>query len=270
MQEMTQAAEAMPAEPKDCSGDYGRPETYEASGPPTTMNQGPQPAGASPGGQGEPGPAAKDSGSCQTAPQAGGHGDQGGSEHSCSCGAAEAGPQAAPSYQQPPSGSYPGNFPGQAPSGPSGPAYQASGGYAPHGVYTAPHGQYFTPPHPGMSGPGTHPGGYHQPQMQPQAPGPYPHYCGHPPASGPGHPKHEAHQYGQFMQLVTDVANGSADPARVMDFLGALDARFWKGALVGVGATLLLTNDTAKNAIVGALSGLMGKPGQDKPEEKTA
>jgi hypothetical protein len=71
------------------------------------------------------------------------------------------------------------------------------------------------------------------------------------------------------MQLVNDVANGNADAARVMNFLGNLDSQFWKGALVGVGATLLLTNDTVKNTIVGALSGLLGVFGNKTAEEKT-
>jgi hypothetical protein len=60
------------------------------------------------------------------------------------------------------------------------------------------------------------------------------------------------------MGLVNDLANGSADPSRVMAFLGSQDAQFWKGALVGISVVLLLTNDTVKNAVVGTLSGILG------------
>jgi hypothetical protein len=60
------------------------------------------------------------------------------------------------------------------------------------------------------------------------------------------------------MGLVNDIANGNADASRVMAFLGSLDAQFWKGVAMGVGATLLLTNDAVKNTIVNTLSGLLG------------
>ncbi|MFH1137677.1 MAG: hypothetical protein V1816_16545 [Pseudomonadota bacterium] len=87
-------------------------------------------------------------------------------------------------------------------------------------------------------------------------------------ARGPSHPKHDAHQYGQFMRLVNDMTTGNADASKVVDFLGTMDVQFWKGALVGMGATLLLTNSAAKNAIAGALSGVLGLLGKER-EEKT-
>lgn len=60
------------------------------------------------------------------------------------------------------------------------------------------------------------------------------------------------------MGLINDVANGNADPSKVMQVLSSLDSQFWKGALIGVGATLLVTNETVKNALVSALSDLAG------------
>ena len=60
------------------------------------------------------------------------------------------------------------------------------------------------------------------------------------------------------MNLVNDLANGNADASRVMGFLENLDYKFWKGALVGISATLLLTNKTVKDSIMGTLSDLMG------------
>jgi hypothetical protein len=83
---------------------------------------------------------------------------------------------------------------------------------------------------------------------------------------GPGHPKHDAHQYGQFMGLVNDLANGKTNPAQMMSFLGGLDGQFLKGALVGIGATLILTNDPVKKAVLGALSGLFGNPGKESAD----
>lgn len=70
------------------------------------------------------------------------------------------------------------------------------------------------------------------------------------------------------MGLVNDIANGNTDPSRVVSFLSGLDSQFWKGALVGVGVTLLLTNDTVKNAIIGTLAGVMGTFTKET-EEKT-
>ncbi len=60
------------------------------------------------------------------------------------------------------------------------------------------------------------------------------------------------------MGLVNDIANGNADASRVMAFLDGLDNQFWKGALIGVAATLLLTNDALKNGIAGSLAGVFG------------
>jgi hypothetical protein len=85
---------------------------------------------------------------------------------------------------------------------------------------------------------------------------------------GPGHPKHNAHQYGQFMGLVNDLANGKADPSQVMSFLGGLDGQFLKGALVGIGTTLLLTSDSVRKGMAGTLSGVFDAFGKESREEQ--
>jgi len=89
-------------------------------------------------------------------------------------------------------------------------------------------------------------------------PGAAPHAMDPGSPHGPGHAKHEGHQYGQMMSLVNDLVNGNADASRVMNFIDGVDNHFWKGALVGMSVSLLLTNDTVKNAIVDTLSGIWG------------
>ena len=213
-------------------------------------------------------------------------------EQGCGC-SEHAGAPTEVSMQGGPQG-FSGPVPGQ---GPAGPFY----GYESRPPSNGPEAMYAYQGHPGaaayQSAPQFNPGfavpGQSHPQHGPQAypGGPYyapprgpaqdwrgpanggPQGCDHHApqgewSQGPGHPKHDAHQYGQLMRLVNDMASGNADAARVMDFLGGLDAQFWKGALMGVGATLLLTNDAAKNAIVKGLSGLAGIFGKDGPEEK--
>jgi hypothetical protein len=173
-------------------------------------------------------------------------------------------------------------------------------GPAPYGVGTNPGYQYgpmpgqwnpvYPPPgfqqvHPGMYGPQemgqpfVHPQqfpgghaqstGYYQPYGYAYDPPPVSHAGDGGHHQCKGHPKHDAHKYGQFMGLVNDLANGDADASRVISFLGSLDTQFWKGAMVGVTATLLLTNDTVKDSIVGALSGLFGIFGKEADDEAT-
>jgi hypothetical protein len=86
------------------------------------------------------------------------------------------------------------------------------------------------------------------------APGHASHSCGGP---GPRHFKHEQHQYGQMMEIVNDFANGTPNVGKVMDFMEISDSRFWKGAVAGIALTLLLTNDTVKKTIFGAMGNLM-------------
>ncbi len=109
-----------------------------------------------------------------------------------------------------------------------------------------------------------------------QPPGGNPHMHGQKPqgcmhgfGQGPGHPKHDANKHGQFMGLVNDIANGDADASTVINFLASLDPLFWKGALMGAVAALLLTNDSVKSSIGGAMSGVMGAFDKDSSEEKS-
>lgn len=199
-----------------------------------------------------------------------------------------AGAPQGPAYPGPNPGVYgtgPAHAPGQMPGGPypygaSGPQGMPPGMTGPQGIspgMAAPYGMPGMPPaghpfpHPGpqFAGPGAAPMGYQQPHAYSQAPGQAPHVCDHDSDHGPGHPKHDAHQYGQFMGLVNDLANGNADASRVMAFLGSLENQFWKGALVGVSTTLLLTNDTVKNAIVGTLSNILGAFEKETEEEQS-
>ena len=165
---------------------------------------------------------------------------------------------------------YGGPQPGAAGPGPTPPPHQTPGGPYPYAA-TGPQGPYMTgapwaPPHGGP-----HPGGYYPYAGAGPAWAP-PHGGPRPGAAGPGHRKHDAHQYGQFMGLVNDIANGNADASRMMAFLDGLDNQFWKGALIGVAATLLLTNDALKNGIAGSLAGVFGafdKSSQDPQTEGT-
>jgi hypothetical protein len=215
-----------------------------------------------------------------------------GEDHACDCGAeADEGGQSRNAWgQAPPYGGQTGH-PGAAPGaqGPF-PGQMYGGGYSqaagPQGMAGAPcqnpgfmQGGPQAPnmgPQPGamphmgyQPHPGQMPHGGYQPHpgFQPGQEG-NPYTCGHDTSHGPGHPKHDAHQYGQFMGIVNDIANGNADPSKIMSMLGSIDGQFWKGALVGVGVTLLLTNDTVKSTLMGALAGVMGTFTKET-EEKT-
>ncbi len=106
--------------------------------------------------------------------------------------------------------------------------------------------------------------GYRESAAYGQAPGSGPHsHASCDRDCGPGHPKHDANRYGQFANLVQDIANGDADASSVLSFLENMDPRFWKGALVGATAALLMSNETVKNSLVGLLSGLFGGAGKE-------
>ena len=96
-----------------------------------------------------------------------------------------------------------------------------------------------------------------------------PHNDVHQTAQRPANPKYDEHQYGQFMEIIKDFANGNTDASRVMTFLEGLDTQFWKGTMIGVAVTLLLTNNTVKDTISGALSGALGIFQKDKNEQES-
>jgi hypothetical protein len=142
------------------------------------------------------------------------------------------------------------------------------------------------PAHPGMPGPQGMPGpssgnpghqmgefgdclfGYQQPWNFFNAPqDQQSHECTCHSSHGPGHPKHDAHKYGQFIGLVNDLANGKADPYQVMSYLDNLDTQFWKGALVGLAVTLLLTNNPIKKTIGETFSGIWGSSPKETGEK---
>ena len=95
-------------------------------------------------------------------------------------------------------------------------------------------------------------------------PGQAGHTCG---GTGPGHVKHDQNQYGQLMGIVSDFANGTPDISKVAGFLESCDTQFWKGTVVGVAVTLLLTSDTVKSAVFGTLGGVMDTFRKEKEDK---
>ena len=66
------------------------------------------------------------------------------------------------------------------------------------------------------------------------------------------HPKHDAHKYGQIVQMAEKFVNGEADLSDVVNGISLLenqDSQFWRGLLVGGVATLVLTSDQVKNGM---------------------
>jgi hypothetical protein len=83
-------------------------------------------------------------------------------------------------------------------------------------------------------------------------------------AAAPG--EFDANQYGRIAEVVNDIANGEQpDMNKLIALLNSLDTQFWKGALIGTVATLLLTNKGVQSAISGTLGGIFGAFGK-KPE----
>ena len=186
-------------------------------------------------------------------------------------------PQAGVSAPGPHPSAFPGPNPGYYHQGPQ-PVYGQMPGapYFAQGMYGAPQPGYgvpyppYGPPQPGCGmptqqgpvyappgpqymgyqqfGPGQQPGPA-QPQSSNHATEESSHSCDCGGDCGPGHPKHDEHKYGQFLGLVNDIANGNADASRIMAFMEGMDAQFWKGAMVGLAATLLVTNDAVKKPL---------------------
>lgn len=92
-----------------------------------------------------------------------------------------------------------------------------------------------------------------QPQYGPQ----YAQAPTQPPIQNQTDPRGE-NRYGELYGLIQEAAEGNPDVSRFLNFFQSTSSDFWKGALVGAGLTLLLTNDTVKGAIAGGVSGLMG------------
>ena len=152
---------------------------------------------------------------------------------------------------------------GQAPYPPPGPGAAPGLGYpgfaaAPHNwapQYSAPHysaPQYGAPPY-GAPPYAVHPGAY--------AGYPPPHPGVYPPDAAQG--MHQGHAYGagqgagaahgaRMSDLVEEAAGGGNGLATLSKMLNFDDPDFWKGALVGAAAVLLLTSESVQHAVFGS------------------
>ena len=75
-------------------------------------------------------------------------------------------------------------------------------------------------------------------------------------------------RHGQIMDVVNGIINGeNPDLPKIIDLFESMDARFWKGAMIGAGIVLLATNETVKKTIGDVLSGIMGKSGKTETEK---
>lgn len=68
----------------------------------------------------------------------------------------------------------------------------------------------------------------------------------------------QENRYGELYGLINEAANGNADVSKFMRFFQSTSSDFWKGALIGTGLTLLLTNDTVKETLAKGFAGVMG------------
>lgn len=169
---------------------------------------------------------------------------------------------------------YPGAHPGFAP-----------GGYAPGvGYYPYPPYPPYPPPAFQAQAPGMMPGGEAMPDhMAGHMPG---HMAGH--MAGPGGAPMGGHaaagsaagagsgpgpgpQAG-MQQLFAELAEGGNGLNSLTRMLSLDDTEFWKGALVGAAAVLLLTNDQVQDALFksGAKAKSAVKSGADKLKERAS
>jgi hypothetical protein len=200
-----------------------------------------------------------------------------GSDHETPTGANQPGPQG-PQQQQPLPPQYPpwqyadpsavaGGVPQPGYPGSPNEFHAVSGG---HGYYSG------NPGYPGY--------GHHYP---PYAQMPPPYYTPYPPgypAGNPGAPPVPPHGGGagapaeqnhrpDMNQLINGIANGDANS---LSSLGQLmnfdDKEFWKGALIGAAAVLLLTNDSVQSSLfrAGGKATQAMKSGMDKVKKAAA
>ena len=205
-------------------------------------------------------------------------------------GAAFAGAAAPPGWEQSawaqPGGAQPGwgGAPGAAPAppgwggagAPGAPAWGVPGGYPPFDPYYAAHlaAHGMAPPgHPGFApgwpgyampfaaaGPGVQPGAGH-----PGAPPGAQAYA--PPGAGAG-PGPQA----GVQQLIDEIAQGGNGLNSLTRLLSLDDSEFWKGALIGAAAVLLLTNDQVQDALFksGAKAKAAVERGAGRSKERAA
>jgi len=79
-------------------------------------------------------------------------------------------------------------------------------------------------------------------------------------------PKFDQQKLGKMYSAVNDVMNGEADPSSLIGLFAENSGDFWKGALVGAAAVVLLNNDAVKGAL-GGLAGSVGAMFGDKDPE---
>ncbi|KMY66256.1 hypothetical protein AAU61_17400 [Desulfocarbo indianensis] len=94
--------------------------------------------------------------------------------------------------------------------------------------------------------------------------GPSMNFGGHPGFGGMPFPNaqapfQQAGQFGDLMGMFEDVINGKAEMSKMAGWLGSLDARFWKGAVMGAALALLISSPLVSETISGLFSGLTGK-----------
>ena len=119
-------------------------------------------------------------------------------------------------------------------------------------------------------GPGAQGSGYNgsgtNPHMSSGMKGPG---CGHMGADA-NHIHHDENRFGQVADMMGRFLNGEATMGDMVNGLFNLnfrDDQFWKGAVVGAVAALLLNSDTVK----GSLAGIFGAAkSEDKTESKTS
>ncbi len=167
-------------------------------------------------------------------------------------------------------------FPGAAPYQ-GAPMAGGNGVQAPVYGWQGPHQDY--PQTQGFPQQNTDQAGYPHPVTQfPQPPRPFTPVYQNPgpqvhPAStaAPSPGRGQENRYGELYGLIQEAANGNADVSGFLRFFQSTSSDFWKGALVGTGLTLLLTNDAVKSAIARGFAGvwgLLGKSAEDKEAEE--
>ena len=79
-------------------------------------------------------------------------------------------------------------------------------------------------------------------------------------------PKFDQQKLGKIYSTVTDVMNGEADPTSLIGLFAENSGDFWKGALVGAAAVVLLNNDAVKGALAGVAGSVGSMFGESDPE----
>lgn len=79
-------------------------------------------------------------------------------------------------------------------------------------------------------------------------------------------PKFDQQKLGKIYSTVNDVINGDADPTSLIGLFAENSGDFWKGALVGAAAVVLLNNDAVKGALAGVAGSVGAMFGDSDPE----